>query len=685
MISLIDSAQGLYGDPDWTNGDAGMFAIVIGISEYSFLDGGQTPAAQTYGFGQLATSAQTAYRVFRWLREAYDYRSAPLVRARLLLAPTLAEIAIIDGETDDPKAATSIVEVSARPTLAACQKAIRAWRTEMATLSVENGAQSRAFFFFSGHGIQVTDHPLLLPSDWLSDDAPTPSSSISIDNLVNGLASVSVTQQWFFCDACRSSNDHLNRLQNVDGAPILEEQLGASFERSYPIVSSAGRGLEAFEPATPDRGCTLFGSSLLDGLYVKSPALIRCKPPPCRLEFDPLLNFVRKETARKLTAAQVGSRRFGTVLTGQYGLDNPTVTHVPERSHVSTVSAGGALIVPSEFSTDSGDLVESKARAKTVSRRPRAPRETVSHDPNEDPQQRFGSIALGAFFSRGHAGLAPIVYDVVRRANNLRHVEATFETVSNGPVQLTWTHADGTGISALVPECARQFRVSVDTDNSGDVIAIDVDVEGDGRAETMHQIYRRYRKLDPFAAARRLNRDINTLRRFFMDKEANPVAALEAALILQRTGRYGALYGDFTARRALRTDDWLANLAEWFPEMGSDACILLAQRLVDDPSGDIPDLDRIAGLVAQIPRRGLPYTDEAMNYLVGLARLAEITPDRVAPRVRAILPELPRLSALIRESSVLELLLETRGLYAIYSAESASNNWKRFIRNRRAT
>jgi hypothetical protein len=662
MIALLDASSGLYGDPQWQPGTAGLFAVVIGVSNYPNLDGGTAPAPNTYGFGQLATSAQTAYRVFRWLREEYDYGDAPLVRARLLLAPTNAEVRLIDGDASDPKKTTRLVDAAGSANLSACRLAIRAWRDEMGTLGAEQGAKSRALFFFSGHGIQVTDRPLLLPSDWLSDDAPTPNDSISVDNLVNGLATVRVSQQWFFCDACRNTTFKLDRLQHINGATILEEQLGGSSERSYPILYSAGRGRQAFEPAAPDEGCTFFGASLLDGLYVKSPTLVRCIPPPCRLEFDPLVRYVRTETSRRLTAKTSAAAGLGVTLGGQYGLDNPIVTHIGNDKRTVRVSKVGGPRDPVACGEDGG--------AASLHVRPPTPRKTqgvTSPDATEDAYERFGSVPVTSFFMRARIDGKPIVYQVVRRFATAPRVEAMFSVESIDPVQAKWPRDDGTVLTAFLPPGYRHYRVVADVAKDGVVRTLSIGPD-DGVFSFIHKLYRRYRRLDPVAASKQLTGHLHAVHQSLLMKTFDPVGALEAALILQRTGRYGALYGDISENPSSRQpDDWLANLAEWFPWVGSDACILLAHRLINDPNGDRADVARIRRLIAEIPARGLPRTDEAMNYLLGLARLADVTITNVAPQVRPILETLPALRELIRANEVIDFLVETRGLFAVYS------------------
>ena len=47
-----DSTEpGLWINPDWKEEQPGTFAVIIGASSYLHLDGGKSPAPETYGLG----------------------------------------------------------------------------------------------------------------------------------------------------------------------------------------------------------------------------------------------------------------------------------------------------------------------------------------------------------------------------------------------------------------------------------------------------------------------------------------------------------------------------------------------------------------------------------------------------------------------------------------------------------
>ena len=66
----------------------GVHALIIGVSQYPFLDGGATPVAEPWGLGQLTSAAASAHAVFEWLKTAK--MSAPLATCRVLLSPSAA-------------------------------------------------------------------------------------------------------------------------------------------------------------------------------------------------------------------------------------------------------------------------------------------------------------------------------------------------------------------------------------------------------------------------------------------------------------------------------------------------------------------------------------------------------------------------------------------------------------------
>lgn len=663
MLTLEDRATGYYKNPDWAPSTPGLFAVIIGVSRYPHLIGGKSPANETYGFEQLATAAQTAYRVFRWLRERFELPGVPVATCRLLLSPTDGEERIAAADEADPKGRSRLVDISALPTLKNCVKAIHSWHDEMLQLDEAAGKQSRSLFVFCGHGLQSSDRPLLLPSDWLGPDEPNPNDAISTQNLVNGLSKVPVRQQWFFCDACRATTSDLDQFRNLSGRQILNETFGEKYERSYPIIYSSARGMPAFESSAEE--CTIFGGSLLDGLFARVPDIVEPTPRPARIAFGPLLDYVRRETHRRLE--EHGEPGSGVVLTGQYLLDNPIVTHVKQNN-----------VPPSDLLSR---FRGAKPQARPLGR-------YRSH--------RFGSERWTDFFTQmivrdvwaSTDVQSPTALDVLRSDDEESDAEETksfnYEMAvslqrSESPrcIQLTDRRWGGRGEDSsflfYVPPGVDSLHLTAAVSHVSGVRELDVFYGNNalfpGNAVTLERndvssLYRMYRTAEPIDAARVLASRESELVWAFKDKRVDPFVALEAALMLLRSGRFRALYGLGQRRRYRPFDDWLVNLAEWFPQMGSDACVLVAQRLVADPSGMRFEDAGIDQSIAAIRERSLPYTSEALNYLHGLGSIpVNLYPDRLSSLTRFFGEHRSAVELLVRRS------FETRGLFAVYRAD----------------
>jgi hypothetical protein len=131
MPLLADpNEKGLWINPNPPPGGAGVFALVIGVSRYDHLTGGISPAPDTYGLGQLAVSALTAYRLFEWLSDGYALTGWPVATARLLLSPVRKGIA---GATADELAGCdpAICDHAVEATFANCQAAVERWYADM--------------------------------------------------------------------------------------------------------------------------------------------------------------------------------------------------------------------------------------------------------------------------------------------------------------------------------------------------------------------------------------------------------------------------------------------------------------------------------------------------------------------------------------------------------------------------
>jgi hypothetical protein len=288
------SKPGLWVNPDCSEGDPGLFAVVLGVSRYRHLADGEEEAPETYGLGQLKVSALTAFRVFRWLVDQYYVDGCPLAKCWLLLAPT----------DDECNYEPGLKENLATPTFANCENAIASWYENMRGLSKSAAKRSRAFFFFSGHGLEIhQERQVLLSSDYLSPPARNWDRAISTPNLRFGLASLKVPRQFFFLDACRNDHKEL-RKKNIRGIKILPEDESALVDSSVvaPVFYATASGQMSFQQPDPNKRLSLFGTALLDGFCGKPDIELVEAGAMCSVNLYPLQEYVEDRIVELLVA-----------------------------------------------------------------------------------------------------------------------------------------------------------------------------------------------------------------------------------------------------------------------------------------------------------------------------------------------------------------------------------------------
>src|SRR5512144_30726 len=197
-LEKVSDRLGLWRDPQWTAGMPGVYALIAGVSAYPHLPGGSgAPAQDAHGLEQLVSSANTAARLFNWLRQSFRFQEMPVAWCYLLLSPTSAERAAFDTE--------GLVHY-AEPTYLNLQQAIQHW-TGNVPQSAAAARASRTLFFFSGHGVQSNWNALLLPSDYLDPDlgqTPHYENCISTAELRKWMEENAVGEHLALIDACRN-------------------------------------------------------------------------------------------------------------------------------------------------------------------------------------------------------------------------------------------------------------------------------------------------------------------------------------------------------------------------------------------------------------------------------------------------------------------------------------------------
>ena len=334
-LQLDSDSPGLWTD-DAVQGPA-THALIIGISSYPHLENGTSPSTEDkFGLGQLAVSALTAFRFFEWLRDHYVYQGAQLSTVRILLAPNDAEIA----EVPDMTGAFAPADFNT------CALALQAWKQELAAHRTTDAESSRSVFFFSGHGLEVSQQKqILLPSDYLNPGLPGVNRALSTLNLKQGMLSLDVRDQFFLIDACRNGSSQLGGVA-VNGTEIFNV---APPDQNNPDVNSVvmygtASGSQSWQPMSPTEGPSLFGEALLSA--------VRGGVSPDRSETPPTVWF--NDVAR-YTNQQISNllRQRGATVRQAVRGDLGFVGFV----HAAPTPSGaqrGAGIVPLDSTSDGG-------------------------------------------------------------------------------------------------------------------------------------------------------------------------------------------------------------------------------------------------------------------------------------------------------------------------------------------
>jgi Caspase domain len=310
---------GEWQNPAWSPGTPGVFALIIGVSHYAHLQDDNN----SMHMGSLHVSAITAYRFFEWLSGVYRLEGVPVASCRLLLAPTREELAC------EPR----LAEHSCIPTFEHCSDAILNWYSEMESLTLSDAERSRSVFFFSGHGLEVTEEmQVLLPHDYLRPPVKQYNRAIGTNNLRRGLKALKVNRHFLFMDACRNDHDNLKQQDPLEGSPILNQVLGLSRNSRclVPLFFSSAAGKESFQPSDPQQGISMFGSALLEGLRGTG-LKPNCDDQRCVINLDPLLGYCKQRIPL------IAQQRFNQTieqevrLSGDYVQDPITEVPTPPR------------------------------------------------------------------------------------------------------------------------------------------------------------------------------------------------------------------------------------------------------------------------------------------------------------------------------------------------------------------
>lgn len=595
MPLQASQATGLWENPVWDGTKPGTFALIIGVSKYDHLKGDE----QSYELGQLGVSALTAHHFFSWMNEEYMHPDLPLAKVWLLLAPTDAEIQEIG---DFPK------DGFRSPTFANCENAIGEWYSAIQSLDSQVSEKSRAVFFFSGHGLEITlDKQILLPSDYLSPPIRNVNKALSTYNLYSGLRATPLPEVFFFLDACRNDNEKLKK-SGVEGTRILNECLQPRPDAICPIVHATGPGSPAWAPSEPKEGISVFGQALLECLECTEGVKAWLNNNHYWITFRELEDYL--------------SPRVASILEGEgFRIKQPVqISWAAGKTPICEVGPPRSIT----FGFASGD---EKILADTIALPQLSPLALP-----QGPQGPVHSASIGAIHNLLHDEIVTSslwkarLYDLERRQwTDLKHSRAehslrfreiastedcnTFQMeVELQRSSTQWfevTLQNQTAACLLIgdkqyhPCYILRFDLSMAPSAGRLISGFDVSLANSsqgllGEAATLWNHFRGSDILKEGKPA-----EFALLEEVLSGKRDSPLAATVAALLLLRAWRPDLLH------------DWLKNLTDWFPDR-PDGWVIRVEQLLRTKQEE--GLEEAITAFLELARLPLPFTSEGLGH-----------------------------------------------------------------------
>lgn len=625
-LQLDPTKPGLWTDPDLA-GHSASHAIVIGVSDYPHLKGGDGAAAAAhYGLQQLAVSALTAYRFFDWLRSEYRYEDAPLGSVRLLLSPTDEELAHL------PEMAGTYGPAD----YDTCERMLFDWFATLKLLESSVAAKSRSIFFFSGHGLEINQlQQILLPSDYLNPTIPSHNRALSTLNLKHGLLPLAVTDQLFFVDACRNGAKELQGA-TISGRSIFDV---LSTDHNNPNVSSAAlygtaSGSQSWQPASPSEGeLSLFGDAVLAAM--RGGADFDEDEEPPLLWFSDLFQFTNKQVQALLRqrGAQVTQPIRGDLSYVGVVHEHVPLTVVDPSDEVPPTAPG-----PDEPDPDPEPPSPSAPEPATPERgRPETTPDAgwETFDESAGLHALFGRETLTSVWGDHTRAIDLVTGEPVGivlhdgdRFEVTNH-RIRFSLDSDEPV---WLRMDAPNLSyaALLPGYRRARYQLAMTWEGNDLVSFDVDLapDNEGALAAPADLWATYRSTDAVTAAADIPMDafelaVGAVQRKVAPeplgigdpegRSTSPLAATVAALILLQSGHKEPF-----------PSYWAGNMARLpqFREL-TDGIVIWAESLrrLGSEAPEPPE----AALALLAERQIAPVTNDCLAYALALLDVLEAT------------------------------------------------------------
>lgn len=185
-----------------------VHALVIGVGDYSYLEGGNRPTfVHTGGMGQLDSPPISAAKFCRWLMNDMRPQGKTLGSVEVLCSGPAHFVDDAGHQLTPDRATMSNVKMAAARWYAA----------------VNSHPDNLAIFYFCGHGVSSGDVHSLLLEDFGSDQLdPFNSGAIDAEAFMDGLRQNNACSQLFLLDACRTvGHQAFGQYGTQRGTPII--------------------------------------------------------------------------------------------------------------------------------------------------------------------------------------------------------------------------------------------------------------------------------------------------------------------------------------------------------------------------------------------------------------------------------------------------------------------------------
>jgi hypothetical protein len=599
---------GLWRNPRWREGTPGVFALVIGVSNYLHLREDQN----SMQMGSLHVSALTAFRFFEWLGSVYRLEGVPIASCRLLVSPTEDELAF------EPR----LADHNRIPNFDNCSDAILQWFNEMNLLTQQAAEASRSVFFFSGHGLEITEEmQVLLPQDYLRPPVMQYNRAIGTNNLRRGLKGLKVNRHFLFMDACRNDHDNLQQYDPIEGAPILNQPRGQcrNPHSLVPLFFSSAAGRESFQPRNPREGLSLFGSALLEGLSGTGPKL-DCDEHRCVINLDPLLGYCKLRIPRIALDSFHQEVEQEVRLSGDYVQDPVTEVTPPRVPPVLGLRPDLPTIGPEDRFSNQPE-VPPNWRPDDF----RQAHDVFGSERVTDPfiNARVFSYVTGTWLPKGD----DFIIHAVRYTPNRRIYEVDFSLSQNHlPDSIYWLQLEDQQrtFGVIVPGVHQNVRFQLTLELSqNDVhpevghftrVALNLAEGSEKPYATLARAWNAYRNATLTSATEIIlsPESAQDLERVLFEKVEAPLGAAIAGLLLVKGQVWPRLH------------HWLRNVSFQFPWFADGAALRAEQMLRQHPSEPGARKEALEHLL-QLDQRELPILAEVLG--MTYSRLLEFADD----------------------------------------------------------